>query len=106
MVFHHITMDILAKEKAMLEVKQYSNLVLLPNSITTSPDPDDGGDLVPIPHPLATHRITLTGYQVCQHHVLCHGYHGEPPGLCHHCRSRIFTLFVFIVFIVSVSDLP
>ena len=58
-VFHLIKMDILAREKATLEVKQSSTLVLLPNSITIRPYPDDSGETVPAPHPLATHRISL-----------------------------------------------
>jgi hypothetical protein len=43
----------------MLEVKQSNTLVLLPNSITIRPYPDVGGEQVPVPHPLATQRITL-----------------------------------------------
>ena len=48
-------MDILAREKAMLEVKQSSTLVLLPNSIAISPYPVDSR----LSHPLATNRINL-----------------------------------------------
>jgi len=47
-------MDILAREKAMLEVKQSSTLLLLPNSITIRPYPADA-----VAHPMSTHRITL-----------------------------------------------
>jgi len=51
-------MDILAREKAMLEVRQSSTLVLLPNSIAIRPYPTDSEQLTN-PHPLATHRVTL-----------------------------------------------
>ena len=51
-------MDILAREKAMLEVKQSSTLVLLPNSIAIRPYPTDGEKFLN-PHPLATHKVTL-----------------------------------------------
>jgi len=50
-------MDILAREKALLEVKQSSSIVLFPNSIAISPYPDGGNP--PVPHPLATHRVTV-----------------------------------------------
>jgi len=51
-------MDILAREKAVLEVKQSSSIVLFPNSISIRPYPDGGKTPVP-PHPLATHRVTV-----------------------------------------------
>jgi hypothetical protein len=49
-------MDILAREEAMLEVKQSTSIVLFPNSISIRPYPDGG--TVPA-HPLATHRVTV-----------------------------------------------
>eukprot|EP00092_Neocalanus_flemingeri_P025833 GFUD01027999.1.p1 GENE.GFUD01027999.1~~GFUD01027999.1.p1 ORF type:complete len:380 (+),score=138.96 GFUD01027999.1:69-1208(+) len=51
-------MDILAREKAKLEVLQSSTLVLLTNSITILPYPPPS-DTTPVPHPLSTHRVTL-----------------------------------------------
>ena len=51
-------MDTLAKQNAMLEVKQSSSLTLFPNSITISPYPNNEGDKSS-PHPLATEKILV-----------------------------------------------
>jgi hypothetical protein len=60
-VFQTTTMDVLAREKAKLEVMMCSSLVLLPNSINILPytPVKSASEPVPVPHPLATHRITL-----------------------------------------------
>ena len=55
-------MDILAREKAKLEVLRCSSLVLFPNSITILPYPPSSqsdSEPAPVPHPLVTHRVTL-----------------------------------------------
>jgi len=53
-------MDILVREKAKLEVLKCSSLVLLPNSITIVPyPPQSDSEPAPVPHPSATHRVTL-----------------------------------------------
>ena len=53
-------MDLLAREKAKLEVMMCSSLVLFPNSIIILPYPPvKSGEQVPELHPLATHRVTL-----------------------------------------------
>ena len=51
-------MDTLAKQNAMLQVKQSSSLTLFPNSITISPYPKNEGDKSS-PHPLATEKILV-----------------------------------------------
>jgi len=51
-------MDILTKQKAMLEVKQSGSLTLFPNSITISPYPNNEGDKS-ISHPLVTSKVTI-----------------------------------------------
>jgi len=51
-------MDILTRQKAMLEVKQSSSLTLFPNSITIKPYPIIEGDNSTT-HPLATSKVTI-----------------------------------------------
>jgi len=51
-------MDILTRQKAMLEVKQSSSLTLFPNSITISPYPNNEGDKS-TSHPLVTSKVTI-----------------------------------------------
>jgi len=51
-------MDVLTRQKAMLEVKQSSSLTLFPNSITISPYPNNEGDKS-TSHPLVTSKVTI-----------------------------------------------
>jgi len=51
-------MDILSRQKAMLEVKRSSSLTLFPNSIIVSPYPNNEDDNSTT-HPLATSKVTM-----------------------------------------------
>jgi len=52
-------MDDLSRQRAVLEVKQSTSLVLFPNSISIQPFPANDAEYVAAPHPFTTHKVTI-----------------------------------------------